>query len=251
MKKPVILTSTSNVSSSKLGQITGDTEIMYSDAATVAAVIQAGGLPLYMPATSAIQPEAISTYLELADGVLLTGSDTDVDPLCYGESLVYSSKTRIDSQRDRTDIELITQARKKRLPILGICKGMQLINVALGGTLYQDIPAQHSSSLNHDPHKPDRASLTHRVRLAADSLLGEIFASSVAEVNSSHRQAIKRLAQPLSSSAVASDGIVEAYEEAGYPFLLGVQFHPELRAFDPLFVRIFERFVAASERYRD
>jgi putative glutamine amidotransferase len=252
MSKPIILISTSNAASAKLSSITGDTEIIYSDKATAAAIIQAGGLPLYLPSISATSPELVAECLELVDGVLLTGADTNVNPAYYNESPMYfDRKNRMDDERDQVDMLLTRLAYERKIPTTGICKGMQILNVGLGGTLYQDLASQCDDAIDHDPRESNRANLTHTVKLANHSLLRTIFAEPTVRINSSHQQAIKKLAGPLRPTAVSSDAIVEAYEGTSHPFLLGVQFHPELRTFDPPFLRIFEQFMAASARYHD
>lgn len=249
-KKPTILMTTSNVYSTQLSPITGDTEIIYSDKATADVIIRAGGLPLYLPSIASLSSDEFEQYLDLADGVLITGADSNVNPIYYSESPLRLEKTtRVDDERDRTDIALIRLAYKKKLPMLGICKGMQVINVALGGTLYQDVNAQHPSSLNHDISKTNRANFTHLVTTVKGSVSEEIFGKGVVRVNGGHQQAVKDLASGLKQTATAEDGIVEIYEAETYPFLIGTQFHPELCAVEhPAFFSLFERFIQASAK---
>jgi putative glutamine amidotransferase len=186
-------------------------------------------------------------YLELADGVLITGADSNVNPIYYGEApLKLEKMTRVDDERDRTDLALIRLAYEKKLPMLGICKGMQIINVALGGTLYQDVNAQHPYSSNHDIPKTNRANFTHLVTTTKGSLSEEIFGKGEVRVNGGHQQAVKELAPGLKQAASSSDGIVEIYEGEDYPFLVGTQFHPELRPSDSIFFGLLERFIQAS-----
>jgi len=246
-KKPTILMTTSNVYSAQLGPITGDTEIVYSDKATADVIVRAGGLPLYLPSIASLSSHELEQYLDLADGVLITGADSNVNPIYYGESPLRLEKTtRVDDERDRTDVALIRLDYEKKLPMLGICKGMQIINVALGGTLYQDVDAQHPHGLNHDISKTNRANFTHLVATAQGSMSEEIFGKGKIRVNGGHRQAVKELAPGLKSAASAEDGIVEIYEGDNHPFLIGTQFHPELRPSDPTFFALFERFIQAS-----
>lgn len=247
MNKPRILITNSNINSSALADLTGDTEIIYSDKASAEAVIQAGGLPFYMPALSTISEADIVAYLTLADGVLLTGADTNTNPLHYNEPPTHL-KGRIDDERDRVEISLVKLAHDKKLPLFGICKGMQVMNVALGGTLYQDISAQHSAAINHDIKKTNRANLTHANQVAKESLLGQIFGKTTINTNAGHQQAVKQLAPGLVATATSEDDIIEAYEDPAYPFLIGVQFHPELRTFDPHFFALFEQFINAASK---
>ncbi|MET0779216.1 MAG: gamma-glutamyl-gamma-aminobutyrate hydrolase family protein, partial [Candidatus Saccharimonadales bacterium] len=152
------------------------TDILYSDRASTVAVIQAGGLPIYIPSLKAISAPDLSAYVDLADGLLVTGEDANINPDCYGEIQIQLGG-RIDDERDRQDIRLIKCTYTKRLPLLGICKGMQIINVALKGTLYQNVAVQHPDALNHDVHG-SRMHITHYATLADDSLLKSIFHES-------------------------------------------------------------------------
>jgi putative glutamine amidotransferase len=247
MRKPTILISTSNLSSSALEPLAGDTDIIYSDRATAATIIQAGGIPLYLPSVAELDDGMISAYLALADGVLITGADTNTNPLYYGEMATHL-KGRIDDERDRVDIMLIQQAYQRKLPIMGICKGMQIINVALGGTLYQNLATQRSEGLDHDIRKTSRSNLSHRVHVEKDSLFFDIFKREDCSLNGGHQQGVKDLSKQLKAVATAADGIVEVFEGVKYPFLLGVQFHPELRQFDKSFAEIFRRFISATKK---
>jgi len=248
-KKPIILMTTSNVYSAQLGPITGDTEIVYSDKATADVLIRAGGLPLYLPSIVSLSPHELEQYLMLSDGVLITGADSSVNPIYYGEAPLQLEKTaRVDDERDRIDMALIRLAYEKKMPVLGICKGMQIINVALGGTLYQDVNTQHPHSVNHTVSKTNRANFTHLITTEKGSLAEEVFGKGEIYVNGGHQQAIKELAPGLKCAANSRDGIVEIYEGRQYPFLLGAQFHPELRSFDPAFFNLFERFIQASAK---
>ena len=242
MKKPKILISTSNANSPDLSNITGDTEILYSDKATADVVVKAGGLPFYVPSISSMEKTELQTYLDIADGVLLTGADTNTNPVYYGEATTHL-KGRIDDERDRADIELVNIAYKRNLPILAICKGMQIANVALGGTLYQNIISQCPNCFDHDIKKTNRSNFTHKAKLANGSILKKIFNKNMIYINGGHQQAVKDLSKKLKAVAIADDGIVEAYEGVNDPFLMGIQFHAELRLFDPPFFEIFKIFI--------
>ncbi|HZM63908.1 MAG TPA: gamma-glutamyl-gamma-aminobutyrate hydrolase family protein [Candidatus Saccharimonadales bacterium] len=243
MNKPRILITTSNISSPKLGSITGDTDLIYSDTISAQAVIKSGGMPVYMPAIAVLTEEDLKAYLETVDGVLFTGADTEVNPVYYDEKTTHQ-KGRVDDEKDKVDLLLARLAYANKLPMLGICKGMQLINVALGGSLYQDVTAQHAGRVTH-ALRGKRSQITHDAQLAEGSLLKHIFKQQKVGLNGGHDQAIKTLANALHPAAMADDGIVEAYEGKDYPFLVGVQFHIELRAEEPQIAGLLRSFVNA------
>jgi len=244
MKKPYILLTTSNISSSSLESLTGDIQIIYSDKVTSHVIIKAGGIPLYLPSITTITYKEMKEYIKICDGVCLTGAATGVNPIHYGESPTVLSD-RIDDERDQIDILLVKEAIKRKIPLFGICKGAQIINVALGGTLYQNLEKQKRGEMRHEIRKTDRSNITHRLKLKTDSILYSIFKNEIIHVNSSHSQAVKKLSSLLRPTAVADDGVIEGFEAKSNQFILGVQFHPELRYFDRPFAQIFERFIRA------
>lgn len=193
------------------------------NAAYVRAVLNVGGVPVIL---SPLMGSALAgRALEGVDGVVLTGGE-DVDPALYGASASewLSPPSR---ERDMFELALFATARQRRLPILGICRGIQLINVALGGTLYQDIPAERPSGIQHRPDGP-RDDRTHRIRLTPGSRAAEALGGTDFSVNSSHHQAIRELAPGLLATGWTEDGLIEAAETVeGSPWLLAVQWHPE------------------------
>jgi putative glutamine amidotransferase len=179
---------------------------------------------------------------------LLTGSGPDLAPELYGERQRY--KFHVMSQRRATfELEMAQLARTADLPVLGICGGMQAMNVAFGGSLYQDIGSQLSNTLQHRQPIP-ATKLSHAVTIASGSLLRRIVKTVTMRVNSSHHQSVKDVAPSLMASAVAPDGIVEAIESPAQRFFLGIQWHPEfLFERHRLHRRLFEAFLrAASQR---
>lgn len=243
--KPIILIPTSNVVSDALEAVTGDTEILYSDQRSAAAIIKAGGLPVFIPTLDTPDKATLEQYLDMADGIFLPGEDTSTDPECFGEANTHTSG-RVDSERDRSDVELVKAAYARKLPMLGICKGMQIINVALGGTLYQDVTQQHPSSIDHDV-RGGRTSFTHQASLASGSRLGKIYKDGIIRLNGGHQQAVKQLSEKLTGVAVSDDGIIEAFEAIDYPFLLGTQFHLELQVPDTTAAAVFAAFITAAK----
>lgn len=186
------------------------------------AVVKGGGLPIMIPPTCT--PEEIPLYLDMCDGILMTGG-MDVAPILYGEMPIAQCGS-FDLEVDRSNLELMKAALKADKPILGICRGMQLLNVALGGTLYQDIPTQHQGSAGHS-WGYIRTDVVHTVNVEKDSPLYEVFGKSELQVNSVHHQAVKGLGLGLEVCAKAPDGVIEAIHLPGKK-VLAVQWHPEM-----------------------
>ena len=211
----------------------------------VRAIEDLGGIPLVLPLVADL--DARRRLLTHIDGLLLTGSGPDLAPELYGERQQY--KFHVMSQRRATfELEMAQLARAADLPLLGICGGMQALNVAFGGSLYQDIGAQQSRPLQHR-QSASATQLSHAVKIAPKSLLHRIVKTVSLRVNSSHHQSVKEVAPSLTASAVAPDGIIEAIESPSQRFLLGVQWHPEF-----LFDRhqrhrlLFDAFLKAAQR---
>lgn len=184
-------------------------------------VIAAGGVPFLMPVTS--DKELIDTLLSRLDGILVSGG-VDINPLLYGENPVNGLGEVID-EMDAADIGFIKAAHKKGLPILGICRGVQIINVAFGGTLYQDINTQ-GNFIGHN-QKSRRYSPSHPVKLSKDSILYKLYGEKLL-VNSFHHEAVKAAAPGFKISAVSDDGLIEAVENTEGSFIMAVQWHPEM-----------------------
>jgi putative glutamine amidotransferase len=185
---------------------------------------------------------------ERLDGLFLPGG-VDVDPSVYGEARgPYCERT--DPARDWTELLLVRWAIAEAKPVLAVCRGAQLLNVAVGGSLYQDVGTQHPAAIKHDYFPIGgrrRDELTHEVRIAAGSRLGQLLETEALSVNSMHHQGIARLAPGLLAVATSPDGLIEGVESADGHFVLGVQWHPEdLVEVDPRMRRLFEEFIAAA-----
>ena len=212
------------------------------------AVLHVGGEPRVLDLSMSIE-QALAGI----GGLLLTGGD-DVEPARYGET-PHPTVKEAEPGRDEFEIGLITAARARQLPIFAICRGVQVLNVACGGTLVQDIPSQVPGALAHSlpvpPHEP--YSLAHEIWMEKDSLLSTLMRERLAdndscEVNSRHHQAVKTVAPGFTASATAPDGVIEAIEDPAMPFCLGVQWHPENFFRTGEFRPLFEGFLEAAMR---
>ncbi len=186
-------------------------------------ILKAGGVPLIIPPYE--EKDALLNTLDRLDGILLTGG-ADINPLYLGEEPV-NALHGINYRRDRQELLLTRLAADRQLPMLGICRGIQVMTAALGGKLYQDIYTQTGTQpIKHD-QQLDRAVPSHTVRVERDTLLYSIFGTGELAVNSFHHQAVKEAAPGFRVCATATDGIVEAVESTEYKSMLGVQWHPE------------------------
>jgi len=212
----------------------------------VTAITRNGGIPLLV--STGMDVETIPGMLSRVDGVLLTGG-SDLDPHLFGggsNPKVYG----IDPARDAFEIALVNYLVKSGIPFLGICRGIQVMNVALGGDLYLDIADELPAALKHDYFTPTFApdKLSHSVSVEKGSKLAGLVGDHTFKVNSRHHQALKDLAEGLKVTAYAEDGIIEAVELPSHPFALGVQWHPESLQSDLRMNALFDGLVATSAR---
>lgn len=208
------------------------------------AVAAAGGTPLHISLIP--DPEYIESVVEHLDGVLLPGSDSDVDPLRYGQE-PHPKLGAVHTIKDETDLLLIA-AQRRNLPFLAICFGMQVLNVARGGTLIQDIGAVVPNAIKHEQGVPrDRPS--HKVAISGESRLGKIALTDVAVVNSHHHQAVDEIGKDLVAVSWTSDGLIEALEDPRPDrFVIAVQWHPELGwEKDSFSQRLFKQFIKEAQ----
>src|SRR5581483_9643525 len=183
------------------------------------ALRRAGAIPVVIPP----QPENAEAIVESLDGILLAGGD-DCDPTVYGEER-HPSVEPMDSRRQNNDITLARVARQRGIPTLGICLGVQMMNVAAGGSLIQDIDSELRTDIEHASMPSDRH--RHDVLVEQGTRLAEIIGETELNVNSSHHQAIRHVGAGLRVTAQAPDGIIEGLEDPAHPFYVGVQWHPE------------------------
>jgi putative glutamine amidotransferase len=214
------------------------------------AITLVGATPILVPLLDD-EPEALRGIYEVCDGILIPGG-VDVDPTCFRED-PHPKLGRIDPARDRVEVQLTQWAVEDRKPVLGLCRGLQIINVALGGTLYQDLEEQYPDGIKHDyfpTYGFERDHLAHDVTLAKGSRLRHLMELDHIPVNSMHHQGIKTLGRELVASAVAPDGLIEAVESSDDHFLVGVQWHPEVfEVTDPHTRHVFRSFITASQDF--
>src|SRR5215207_2571894 len=219
-----------------------------TDSDYVKSVAEAGGVPLVIPPSVSFR--AAEALLDSVDGLLLSGGP-DLDPGYYGEGAMPELGTTIP-EWDALEMALLRLAFKRGMPIFGICRGMQILNVALGGTLYQDMPSQLGADvINHWQVTP-KCQSTHEVEVLDDSYLVKITDRQTVEVNSYHHQGIKCLAEALTVAARSADGVIEALESRDFSdrWLVGVQWHPEaMRDSGSGHRNLFEAHVCAAERH--
>ena len=188
------------------------------------AILWAGGLPLMIPTVD--DRGIIAEYVERVDGILLPGSPTDIDPKRYGAD-PHQKLGKPYPERDATDFAILDLVEsRKDIPVLGICFGIQSLNVHRGGSLMQDIPSLVENPSAHD-NDDDQPPVRHLVRLTADSLVGRLAGQLEMDVNSYHHQSVEKVGRNLRPVAFAHDGVIEAVEDTGGRFVLGVQWHPE------------------------
>ena len=212
--------------------------VLYDD--YVQAVLVSGGLPILLPTVQ--DEDSRVAYAQPLHGLLIPGSPADVDPVYYGEE-PHQRLGPVNPLRTDFEIELVRLTLTRGIPVFGICGGAQVLTVALGGSLYQDIPSQVPKAYKH-AGSPERA---HSVDLVPDTRLAAILHTQEMRVNSLHHQAVKVPGQGMVVSASARDGVIEAVEISDQPFVIGVQWHPE-RLFkeDEASQRLFTAFVQAA-----
>ncbi|GIL15699.1 MAG: gamma-glutamyl-gamma-aminobutyrate hydrolase [Chloroflexota bacterium] len=211
-------------------------------------VERAGGAPILIPLQ--LSQATLKAIYARIDGLLLAGG-VDVHPKEFGEE-IEPFCGEIDTSRDETELSVTRWALADGHPIFGICRGIQMLNVAAGGSLYQDIPSQIKTEQNHSYIAGDPYNLrAHPVELEPTSRMAQWLGASQLQVNSLHHQALKKIAPGLRVIGRSPDGVVEAVESDNELFRVGVQFHPELLEDDARMLNLFKAFIESAREYRD
>ena len=210
------------------------------------AIAAAGGVPIVLPTDG----QGVEEALAAIHGLLLSGGG-DLDPARYGDRDVHPKVYGVNAERDRFELALARAAVARDLPVLAICRGVQVLNVALGGTLYQDVPEQHPARAEH--RQPGAASEPcHPIRIEPGSCLARIYDSTSVAANSFHHQGIKEIAPGLHAVGWSPDGLVEGLERPDNAFVVGLQWHPEVMfEAHPEHLRPFVALVGAAVAYRE
>jgi putative glutamine amidotransferase len=205
------------------------------------AVDAAGGMPFVLPN---LDPARAAGYVAALDGLVLSGGDFDIDPALFNEK-PHAKLGTLKPLRTGFELALLQAAEAARIPVLGICGGMQLMNVARGGTLYQDLPSERPGNIAHT-QVGDRREPGHSV--TPSGALAAILGNEPLPVNSTHHQAVRDLGRNLETIAVADDGIIEAFHDPALPFYMGIEWHPEGLADQSRQSLIYRAFIAACTR---
>ncbi|MBL8192248.1 MAG: gamma-glutamyl-gamma-aminobutyrate hydrolase family protein [Blastocatellia bacterium] len=210
------------------------------------AIYNAGGIPVYLPLIPEV--DYIETVANNLDGVVLSGNNSDVDPLRYGQGPHIKLGT-VSDERDETDLLLLQACESRKLPILAVCYGMQILNVYRGGTLFQDLESQIDEVLKHQ-QEGSYTRVSHSIKIKEESLLAILAGGNTARVNSHHHQGVDTLGRDLEPIAWSADGLVEAVINTRVDqFILGVQWHPEAGwEKDSLSQALFKHFISRTMR---
>lgn len=202
----------------------------------VNSVINHGGHPILLPFVM----DAISTYVDMIDGLIITGGNFDISPSLYGDDNLHK-QTHLKENRTQFEWDITLLSIKKQIPILGICGGMQLINVITGGTLIQHIPDEILNPINHEVKPYDKTA--HDITIKEHTKLYNLANHNITvQTNTSHHQSVKNTGKNIIISATSSDGVIEAIESDSYPYMVGVQWHPEYQLTN-LDKNIFKDFI--------
>ena len=211
------------------------------------AITQYGGIPVFLTYTE----DNFNEYLDLIDGLIIPGGDDHIPPHFYEETIKYPKHFTSGEMRSVPELKLLKMAiERKNIAILCICHGMQLMNVAYGGTLIQYIPEEVTSNIEHLQSGPKNIP-THNITIFPDTKLSQIASKSELMINSSHMQAVKKVADRFVISAKAPDGVIEAIEDPNHPFLIGCQWHPEYVINNGIDIELFESFIINAKKIKN
>ena len=208
------------------------------------AVAKNDGIPLHIPYIE----KFIEEYTELCDGILIPGGEYDIHPSYYGKKLIQEVNF-LTNDRTKFELKLLNHIMQKHIPFLGICAGQQLLNVGLGGSLYEDIGTQISNSLVHKDHGKSQSAIVHDIDIMSGTKLSKIFNIKKLSINSHHHQSVKGLGENLIVNAVATDGVIEGIEHTQHPFCIGVVWHPEYET-NSEETALFQAFVQEAAKYK-
>lgn len=204
------------------------------------AILRAGGIPVLVPYSAS--KEEIRNLASRLDGLLLTGGG-DIDPTLFGEE-PHPGLGSITPERDFLEVELVHAMMEADKPIFAICRGCQILNIAAGGDMYQDLYGQRDGLLQHSQKAP-RHHASHKLEVVAGTQLHGVVGDALYKINSYHHQAVRRLAPGFILAGTATDGVIEAFESEKHRFILGVQWHPECMIdVDPISQKLFDLFVS-------
>ena len=238
-KKPIIaIICSQDIPENNDGSRTNEVNTHYPTA-----ICMAGAIPLLIPIEFPL--DDLDLIFQHADGLLLIGGEDVALERFNGEP--HSSVSKPNPERDELEIQLVQKAVQLDFPLLGICRGEQVMNVAMGGTLISDIPAQTSSPLFHRAIKGEAAA-HHSVRLIPDTQLQKLYETDALDVNSYHHQAVKSLAPCFIPSAFSEDGLLEAFEAPDRKFIVGIQWHPERMQTIPIQRKPFSAFIQSAQK---
>ncbi len=227
----------------------GPSERIYINLSYLNAIERAGGTPVLVGRPD---KEEVARLVASCDAVFLTGGD-DVVPELYGAEKSPLCGKIDPSERDRVEWDILDQAFARQMPILGVCRGMQVLNAYGGGTLYQDIQGEKVNAIKHDFHKDENGNklrrdlVAHDINIISGTLFHDIVGESKISVNSLHHQGVRNLAMKFKQSGSAPDGLIEAIEHTEHPFCIGVQWHPEELSSDAS-ANIFSSFIKAATK---
>lgn len=208
------------------------------------AIANNGGVPVHIPYIE----DDIEHYINLCDAIVIPGGEYDIHPSFYGKKLI-DEVNFLTNDRTKFELKLLKYVMDNEVPFLGICAGQQLLNVGLGGSLYEDIEKQIGNQIIHKHHDKAQDAICHDIEVSANTKLAAIFKANQLSINSHHHQSVKDLGKGLVVNAVAPDGVIEGVEHINHPFCIGVVWHPEYET-NKEERYLFKSFIDAAHRHK-